>query len=108
MNFGRVENKRGRELVLAEIGAADIPRLEVYNKIDLVHYMQEGFTRDHNKLISKVKISAAKKLGIETLLSSIAERLSKNLVNLKIKFSITQARERALLYNKGVGAKRKS
>ncbi len=96
------DRKKQVELVLAEIGALDVPRLEVYNKIDLVDYLQEGSERDYDGVVRKVRISAIEGRGINILLSAIAERLSSDMIAGQLKLTAMQARERALLYDMGV------
>jgi GTP-binding protein HflX len=97
------ENRKKQvELVLAEIGALHVPVLEVYNKIDLVDYLSEGFDREHDGVIRKVRISAREKRGIDILLNAIAERLVSDVMYGCLKITTQQARERALLYDIGV------
>ena len=88
--------------MLAEIGALHVPTLEVYNKIDLVDYLSEGFDREHDGVIRKVRISAVEKRGLDILLRAIAERLANDVMSGCLRITAQQARERALLYDIGV------
>ena len=58
--------------VLAEIGAADVPRLLVYNKIDLAG-LEPQVQRDAHGTISRVFVSAAERNGLDLLRGAIAE-----------------------------------
>lgn len=70
------EQKAEVEAVLREIGADDIPRIEVMNKID---QMPQTFTRgavlerDSDGIPSKVFLSAKSGLGMDLLRSALAE-----------------------------------
>jgi GTP-binding protein HflX len=70
------EQKAEVEAVLQEIGADDIPRIEVMNKIDL---MPQTFTRgavlerDSQGLPSQVFLSAQTGLGLDLLRLTLAE-----------------------------------
>jgi len=58
--------------VLAEIGAADIPQIMVWNKIDL-NALTAGLDRDECGKISRVRLSAATGEGIELLRLALSE-----------------------------------
>ena len=60
-------------LVLAEIGAQDIPQLFVWNKIDLAPPVEPGLERDEYGNIRVVRISALTGDGLETLRSAVQE-----------------------------------
>ena len=62
------------EAVLAEIGADEIPRLEVWNKIDLLPEESPRLERDADGRAVRVWVSAATGEGIELLCQAIAER----------------------------------
>jgi GTPase len=62
--------------VLAEIGAASIPQIIVYNKIDRLQ-RPAAIERDEAGMPSAVWISAEKGVGIDLLTAAIAERLSR-------------------------------
>lgn len=59
--------------VLAEIGAGDVPRLMVFNKIDLSGH-EAGVERDAYGTIVRVFVSAFSGAGIESLRTALAER----------------------------------
>lgn len=58
--------------VLAEIGAAHVPQIAVWNKIDLAS-LQPGIERDQYGKISRVFLSARTGAGLEALRGAIAE-----------------------------------
>ena len=60
-------------LVLAEIGAQDIPQLFVWNKIDLAPPVEPGLERVECGNIRVVRISALTGDGLETLRSAVQE-----------------------------------
>ena len=58
--------------VLAEIGAADIPRILVYNKIDKAE-LEPRVDRDAHGTIARVFVSAMTRAGLDVLRGAIAE-----------------------------------
>ncbi len=59
--------------VLAEIGAGGVPQVLVYNKVDLVPDAPREVRDEHGK-IRAVWISAAERLGLESVRSALDER----------------------------------
>jgi GTP-binding protein HflX len=88
--------------VLEEVGATDVPRLDVYNKVDRL-------TPDERRRLgeadpSAVLISAAKGTGIDDLLETVAARLAldQQRVSLEFDLSLPEDRERlSWLYRHG-------
>lgn len=66
----RALHQQAVESVLSEIGAAEVPRIEVYNKIDLAGLAPRVEPDAHGR-IHRVWISAAKAQGIEGLREAI-------------------------------------
>jgi GTP-binding protein HflX len=62
--------------VLAQVGAGELPQIRVYNKIDRLE-MVPHLERDALGTVTSVWISAARRQGLEALMDSIAERLSR-------------------------------
>jgi len=58
--------------VLEEIGAADIPRILVYNKIDQSSH-EAGVERNEHGTISRVFVSAIERCGLDALRGAIVE-----------------------------------
>jgi len=62
--------------VLAEIGADEIPQIEVMNKIDLLDDVSPRIERNEAGRIRRVWVSASQQQGLDLLLQAIAERLA--------------------------------
>jgi GTP-binding protein HflX len=86
------------ESVLAEIGAIDVPRLEVYNKIDLREGEVPHIERDEQGVPLRVFLSARTGAGLDLLRSAIAGRLYPDLVEEEIVLPPSAARLRAQLF----------
>ncbi|MEQ1439574.1 ribosome rescue GTPase HflX [Fontimonas sp. SYSU GA230001] len=63
------------ESVLEEIGAAEVPRLQVFNKIDLRDDEAPRIERDELGVICRVFVSARTGAGLDLLRDAVAERL---------------------------------
>jgi GTP-binding protein HflX len=70
---GRDEQIAAVEAVLAEIGAASIPQIRVYNKIDVAG-IAPGGERDPSGILHAVRVSALTGEGCLLLLTALAER----------------------------------
>jgi len=68
----REEQRAEVDKVLAEIGARDVPRILVWNKIDEAR-REPGVERDQYGRISRVFVSARTGSGLEELRGAIAE-----------------------------------
>ncbi|SMB25520.1 putative GTPase [Sterolibacterium denitrificans] len=58
--------------VLSEIGAADVPQIVVWNKIDATH-AEAGIERDEYARISRVRLSARSGAGLDLLRAALTE-----------------------------------
>jgi len=87
--------------VLEEIGAQDVPQIEVYNKIDLLAEAAPQIERDRDGKPSKVWISAAKAWGMAELLQAVSEALYGDPVYRKVYLTAKEAKLRARLYQLG-------
>lgn len=102
----RQDNIDQVEAVLGEIGADQIPRLEVYNKTDLIG-APARIERDQDGIIRRVWLSAHSGEGIDLLLQAIAEWLGEDWVEGELTLSPAQGSLRAALYSqKAVMAER--
>ncbi len=86
--------------VLAEIGADDIPQLQVYNKLDLLQ-RPPRIDRDADGRPERVWLSAATGEGTELLLQAIRELLGQDMVNEEVALEPCQGSLRAALYRLG-------
>ena len=86
--------------VLAEIGAQQVPQLEVFNKIDVtgqppaVEYGADGRPR-------RIWVSAARGTGLEALRTAIAACLRRETVRGWLELAPTRARTRAAFFRAG-------
>ncbi|WP_018625187.1 ribosome rescue GTPase HflX [Kangiella aquimarina] len=94
----REENMEQVEEVLSEIGATDIPRLEVYNKIDLIEGAEPHVDRDDKGRPIRIWISVLKEQGIELLREAIEELAQEEQFNAELRIPPHQGRLRGLLY----------
>ena len=83
---------------LAEIGAAEVPRLRVFNKIDRLADAPPRLDRDATGTPEAVWLSAATGTGIPLLHGALRERLAPDLVRQRLYLAPHQGRTRALLY----------
>ncbi|MYM63552.1 ribosome rescue GTPase HflX [Pseudomaricurvus sp. HS19] len=94
----RSRNIEQVEEVLEEIGAADLPQLKVYNKIDLLEELQPRIDRNELGRPVAVWLSAQSGAGVELLLEALAELLGEDRVVQTLILAPAQARLRARLY----------
>ncbi len=86
--------------VLAEIGAEQIPQLQVYNKLDLLE-QSPRIDRNADGLPERVWLSAATGAGTGLLLQAIAELVGKDMVNEVLDIGPSEGGLRAALYRLG-------
>lgn len=86
------------EAVLQEIGADEVPTLQVFNKIDLRADESVRIERDEEALPQRVFVSARERLGLDELRLSISERLRPDPVEYELLILPEQARLRAQLF----------
>ncbi|WP_425316911.1 ribosome rescue GTPase HflX [Stutzerimonas chloritidismutans] len=65
--------------VLGEIGANELPMLEVYNKVDLIEGIEPQIQRDADGKPQRVWVSARDGLGLDLVRQAIAELLGNDL-----------------------------
>ncbi len=93
------------EEVLEHIQALEVPRIEVYNKIDVLANNQPHSERNAEGMISDVWISAQQKLGLDLLFQAIAEHLGEAFIAGVLTLNTEQARIKASLYELNVVSK---
>lgn len=86
--------------VLSEIGAADIPQLHVFNKLDLLE-QSPRLERNADGLPVAVWLSATTGAGIDLLLQAIAELVGRDMVCEEVHLDPKQGGLRAALYSMG-------
>ena len=88
------------EIVLESIEAQSVPRILVYNKIDLRPDLEPHIDRDESGKIKRVYVSAEKGLGINLLIQAIGEMLNKESEERHVVLTPMQGRLRAELYER--------
>ncbi len=96
----REHNTRQVQDVLAEIGAGDIPQLEVYNKLDLLQ-RPARIDRDGDGRPQRVWLSAHTGEGAGLLLEAVAELVGEDMVTEELRLAPDQGGLRAALYSLG-------
>lgn len=86
--------------VLAEIGAHEIPRLQVFNKLDLLDQAPR-IDRDADGKPERVWLSAVTGAGIDLLLEAISELVGQDMVSEELALKADQGGLRAALYRLG-------
>jgi len=91
--------------VLSEIGAEDVPQIEVLNKIDLLDHDVEG-TRSgngHQNPVSpaRIRVSARAGTGLENLCRAIEGHFAAQLVRRRVRVPASAPRLRARLFEVG-------
>jgi GTP-binding protein HflX len=84
--------------VLKQIGAESVPRLLVFNKIDLVPEVHPKIDHDDQGVENKVYLSAAADQGIDLLLTAMSKRIGQEMVETTVELEPSQAKLRAQLY----------
>jgi GTP-binding protein HflX len=88
------------EQVLDDIGASELPRLVVYNKIDLVDG-KPGIERDAAGQIRCVRVSATTGAGIEALLEAVGELVGEGRIHARVQLPARLQKLRSHLYALG-------
>ena len=86
------------ELVLEDIGAAKIPRLEIFNKIDLLDNIAPHIDRDDEGNAIRVWLSAVTGQGVDLLFNVLVEKFANTKVRRRIFLTPQQAGIRAKLF----------
>ncbi len=86
------------EQVLAEIGADQVPVLEVYNKVDLLSQIEPFVQIDAAEQPQRVWLSAANQQGLGLLKDAMAQRLAGELFIAKLCLPHAMGKLRAELY----------
>lgn len=93
----RIDNIEAVESVLEEIGAQDVPQIQIMNKIDRLE-MQPRIDLDEKGQVKRIWVSAKNKLGLDLIHQVLAEHFKQDVVQGNLSLSPENARIRALLY----------
>lgn len=99
-NEERDAHEREVESVLGQLGAAEVPVIKVYNKIDLLGRTAEVVRNDIGD-VTEVWLSAVDGSGLDLLRQVLAERLGSTRVHGRIRLQPGQGRLRARFYELG-------
>jgi len=94
----RLRNIDQVNAVLEEIGAAELPQLRVYNKLDLLQDAEPQIDRDESGRPVAVWLSAQTGEGCDLLTQAVSELLGKEIITGPLVLSPQQGRLRAMLY----------
>jgi GTP-binding protein HflX len=92
------------ERVLAEIGAADLPQILVYNKIDRLESSVERAEHFERDGPSRVWVSARDRIGLDSLQEAIGKALSSERIHRTLLLPAASGRLRARLHELGMVA----
>jgi GTP-binding protein HflX len=84
--------------VLTEIGAGEVPQIEIYNKIDLLEQAQPQLERDSDGRPLRVYLSAVSGVGMELLVQAVADFFREEVVQSRLRLPPSAGRLRAALY----------
>jgi len=96
----RESNMEQVQEVLREIGAEDIPQLQVFNKLDLLE-QSPRLERNEDGLPVRVWLSATTGAGTDLLLQAISELVGQDMVCEELHLAPGQGSLRAAFYNMG-------
>ncbi|WP_228259116.1 MULTISPECIES: ribosome rescue GTPase HflX [unclassified Marinobacter] len=97
----RDENIEQVENVLLEIGADEVPQLQVFNKIDLLDDFEARIDRNEDGIPVRVWVSAISGAGMDLLFDAVVERLAEDVVHHFVLLGPADGKLRALLHEAG-------
>jgi GTP-binding protein HflX len=89
------------EQVLVQIGADEVPRIEVFNKIDLLPDASPRTEFDEHGKPTRIWLSAVSGAGMGGLLDGLAQTFSSDIVRGLVRLGPADGRLRALLFEQG-------
>ncbi|MEN8176050.1 MAG: ribosome rescue GTPase HflX [Pseudomonadota bacterium] len=89
------------ERVLAEIGADEVPQVQVFNKIDLTDAGEPRLQRDESGRIRGVWLSARSGVGMDLLLEALQENFQVEHICHRLRLTPADGRLRAILFEHG-------
>ena len=94
----RGENIEAVDIVLDEIGASEVPQIQIFNKIDRLE-MPPRIDRDDDGRVTRIWVSAKTGEGLELIQQVLGETFRQDQVRGMICLGPEHARVRALLYD---------
>ncbi|MBQ9274551.1 MAG: GTPase HflX [Succinivibrio sp.] len=95
----REENIAAVQDVLMQVGAAQVPQLEIFNKSDLVTDSARGVVTDEFGRPRRVYVSALRQEGLTELLAAVSTLLCEDAMECEVVLPHTQGALRSLLYS---------
>ena len=89
------------EDVLGQIGAGEVPRIEVYNKIDLMGDAGPRVEYDAQGEVTRVWLSAVTGVGVDGLIAALTDWYRRDLVSGQLQLGPADGRLRAILFEQG-------
>jgi GTP-binding protein HflX len=86
--------------VLEEVGASDLPQIEIFNKVDLLDEQPHVDTDEHGR-VRRVWLSAYSGAGLDLLIGAIAQFLGPELVRRHVVLKPQEGRARARFFAAG-------
>ncbi len=93
----RQDNIEAVEQVLAEIGADEVPQIQIMNKIDRLE-IEPRIDRDEEGRVRRIWVSAINRTGLELIHQVLADYFREDVVKGVLCLAPAEARVRALLY----------
>jgi GTP-binding protein HflX len=87
--------------VLKEIGAQDVPQIEIFNKIDLLPGSSPRIDRDETGKIKRIWVSAAEQQGLELIQQALEEYFRRDLATTWLSIPATDGKARSKIYQLG-------
>jgi GTP-binding protein HflX len=97
----RIERIHQVQTVLGEIGASEVPQIEVFNKIDLCPGTEPRIERDETGRVVRVYVSAVTGAGLDLLRTALVEQCFADLVDTELELPVGASRLRARLFELG-------
>ena len=97
----RAEQIAEVEEVLRQVGAHEVPRIEVFNKIDLIDGGEPRIEYDDSGTAKRIWLSAVTGEGIPGLIEALSERFRGEVISGRLYLGPADGRLRALLFEQG-------
>ena len=97
----RAEQITEVEEVLRQVGAHEVPRIEVFNKIDLIDGGEPRIEYDDSGTAKRIWLSAVTGEGIPGLIEALSERFRGEVISGRLYLGPADGRLRALLFEQG-------
>ncbi len=97
----RIERIQQVQSVLDEIGATEVPQIEIFNKIDLIEGVQPRIERDEAGVVRRIYVSAITGAGLDLVREALVERFYSDIEERELTIPASAGRLRARLFAMG-------